>query len=135
MSETRVMDCPREGCANGLHLPEMIVCTGDFQALAGMCRAKKRLGQPEADMIEGRGGGAAYRCILCRQYHNGSPARNRMDLVTVARATLRALEADPRVGRKGILNLADAWVPSVILSRSRWYEGLDQSEAFDLPWS
>jgi len=127
--------CPREGCANRLHLPEMIVCTGDFQSLAGMCRAKKRLGQPEADMIQGRGGGDAYRCILCRQFHNGSAPKNRMDLVTVARATLRAMEQDPRVGWRGVLKLADAWIPSVILSRSRWYEGLDQTEAYDLRWS
>lgn len=126
--------CPRQGCENWLRLPRMIVCGPDFQALAGMCRAKKRLGQPEADMIQGRGGGEAYQCVLCRQYHNGAPPKNRMDLVVVARATVQAMEADPRVGRRGILNLADAWVPSAVLSRSLWYDGLDQREAYNLPW-
>lgn len=127
--------CPREGCVNYLYLPTQIVCTGDFTALAGMCRGKKRLGQPEADMIEGRGAGCAYRCPLCRQYHNGTLPANRMDLVTAARSTVRVLEADPRVGRRGILNLADAWTPSETVSRSRWSEGLDQTEAYDLPLS
>lgn len=124
--------CPREGCLNWLDRPEMIVCTGDFTALAGMCRAKKRLGQPDADMIEGQGGGAAYRCILCRQYHNGSPPRNRMDLVTVARATVDAIQADPRCGRPGLLALADIWAPTTTVVRERWYEGLDQCEAHAL---
>jgi len=109
----------------------MIVCTGDFQALAGMCRGKKRLGQPEADMIEGRGGGVAYRCDLCRQYHNGSLPRSLAALTAASRATLRALEADPRVGRRGILNLADAWAPTRV-ARRRWYEGLDQRDAYGL---
>lgn len=130
----RLPSCPREGCGNLLHLPELVVCVGDFHALAGMCRAKKRLGQPDADMVAGRGGGGAYRCVLCRQYHNGSDPKNRMDLVTVARATIKAMEDDPRVGRAGILKLADAWIPSAILSRSLWYQGLDQREAYDLPW-
>jgi hypothetical protein len=126
------MTCPREGCPNRLHDNAQIVCTGDFHALAGMCRGKKRLGEPEAAMIEGRGRGVAYACPLCRQHHNGAPIHGRAELTAVARATVRALRADPRVGPQGILALVDAWAPPAS-DRSGWAEGLDQRLAYALP--
>jgi len=124
--------CPREGCGNTLSAGQ-IVCSGDFTALAGMCRGKNRLGQPVADMIESNGGGIAYRCPLCLQYHNGSKVRLRMEMIAAARATVRAFRADPRVGARGVLRLADAW-ESRRVNRSRWAEGLDQREALAASW-
>lgn len=121
--------CPREGCGNTLHSDDLIVCTGDFHALAGMCRGKKRLGEPEADMIESRGRGLAYRCALCREHHNGNPVAARAEIMTTTRATVRALRDDPRVGWRGVLALVDAWAPNMS-ERERWHEGLDQRAAF-----
>lgn len=117
-------DCPRAGCDNRLSA-QQIICAGDFAALAGMCRGKKPLGQPEADMIEGRGRGLAYCCPLCLMWHNGHQPARLME-PQVALATVAALRADPRVGWQGILQLVDAWR---VTPRAGWAEGLDQSVA------
>jgi hypothetical protein len=130
---TTVPACPREGCENTL-LADQIVCVGDFAALAGHCRGKKRLGEPAAAAIQSAGRGRAYRCELCRQYHNGARLTDRMTVLIAIRATVRALREDPRVGWRGILALADAWSPDgENVNRSRWSEGLDQREAHALP--
>lgn len=121
--------CPRASCANTMQSPGLIVCSGDFAALAGMCRGKKRLGEPLAAQIEGSGGGRAYECPLCRMWHNGSAPRNRMDLKVVARATVAALSADPRVGWRGLLALADTWAPPAT-RRAEWHVNLDQADAY-----
>jgi hypothetical protein len=126
-------DCPVEGCSNRLAKPEDLVCPGDFTALAGTCRGKKPLGQPEADWIQGRGRGVAYRCELCRQYHNGnSAARNVAIMKATLRAVIRAMRADPRCGSEGLLNLIDAWAPTRV-KRESWCENLDQREAYAVP--
>lgn len=119
--------CPREGCSNTIS-EELIVCPGDFAALAGMCRGKKRIGEPEAAGIEGADGGRAYRCELCRQWHNGNLPARLEELTLAARATVNALRADPRVRWIGLLQLADAWAPAHV-NRSCWAQGLDQREA------
>lgn len=120
--------CPREGCGNQLHRDDMILCTGDFHALAGMCRGKKRLGEPEASFIEGRGRGRAYRCPICKQWHNGNQINGRADFLSQMRDAARALRDDPRVGWRGMIALADAWAPGMSERRS-WSEGLDQQVA------
>ncbi len=121
--------CPREGCQNSVTHDHEIVCAVDFHALASTCRGKKRLGEPEAAMIEGRGRGVAYRCALCRQWHNGTAITNRAEFVVVTRDTVRALRDDERVGWRGILNLADAWHPSMS-EREGWWADLDQKQAY-----
>jgi hypothetical protein len=123
--------CPRAGCANPIG-EGLIVCAGDFTALAGMCRGKKRLGEPQASAIQARDGGRAYRCELCRQWHNGNLPARLEELTTVAQATVSALRDDPRVGWRGVLQLADAWMPPNV-NRSRWAQGLDQREAMTAP--
>jgi len=107
----------------------MIVCAVDFHALASSCRGKKRLGEPEAALVESLGKGAAYKCSLCKQFHNGKPTANRADFKTLVRDTVRALGADPRVGWQGLLNLDDAWHPNVS-ERATWYLDLDQKAAY-----
>lgn len=125
--------CPRDGCDNIL-IEEQLVCTADFHALASMCRFKKRLGQPMADWIEGQGRGVAYRCVLCREWHNGGNVQQRMQMTINARATVQALCDHPLVGWQGLLNLADAWNPERVgVNRSRWAEGIDQREALAAP--
>jgi hypothetical protein len=123
--------CPREECSNVLAAGQ-IICTADFHLLAGMCRGKKRLGRPQADRIQGLGGGVAYDCTLCREWHNGDAIRQRMDQTITARAAVRALRADPRVGWRGLLKLVDAW-HSDNVNRSRWADGIDQREALTAP--
>lgn len=123
--------CPRAGCGNTLG-EEQVVCAGDFTALAGMCRGKKRLGEPAAAMIEGKGGGTAYPCPLCRQWHNGALPARLEDLNAAAQATVAALRAAEAVGWQGVLQLADAWAPPRV-NRMRWSEGLDQREAIPAP--
>lgn len=128
VSATR-LPCPREDCLNSLDDPTAIVCAADFHVLASTCRGKKRLGEPEAATIEGMGRGPAYECVLCKQWHNGAKLPDRAAFKVRIRATVRALREDPRVGWRGILNLADAWHPSVS-ERARWREGLDQRVAY-----
>jgi hypothetical protein len=128
---TPAWSCPREGCDNPL-TDGQIVCTADIHMLASMCRGKKRLGRPEADSIEGKGRGVAYDCSLCREWHNGGSIRRRMELMVDTRAVVRALRADPWVGPRGLLSLADAWHPDRV-NRSRWAEGIDQREALAAP--
>jgi hypothetical protein len=126
--------CPREGCANQL-LAGQVVCTGDFTALAGMCRSKKRLGQPAADEIAAARNQDSYCCRLCREFHTGQPARRAELLMSTAGATVEALRADPRVGPAGLLSLADAWHPQNPgnVNRSCWHQGLDQTAMLCLP--
>lgn len=135
MTDPKVL-CPRDGCDNLVHDPAaMVVCTGDFYTLAGMCRGKKRLGEPSAVAIQDLGRGRAYECRLCRMWHNGGKTDSRMDIVAVVRGTIRALKADDRVGWRGLLQLADAWRPVPgVCDRPRWHEGLDQRAAFWVPW-
>lgn len=121
--------CPRADCGATLDDTDRIVCAADFRALASRCRGKKRLGEPEAAMIESRGGGVAYSCDLCRGWHNGRPTAGNRDLGIIARATVAALRADDRVGWRGILLLADAWAPAMS-ERERWRDNLDQRQAF-----
>lgn len=123
--------CPRQGCTNRL-APGQIVCSGDFTALAGMCRGKKRLGQPQADRIQSEGGREAYRCPVCRQWHNGKPVRDGERALQEATLTIKAMREEPMVGWRGVLQLADAWEPSRV-NRSRWAEGIDQREALTAP--
>lgn len=125
---TNPAPCPRADCRNPLTRPAQIICTGDFVALAGMCRGKKRLGQPVADRIAADRGCAAYQCELCRQYHNGREVADRPGVLAVTRTAVQALRADPRVGPAGLLQLADAWHPDNV-NRSCWSEGLDQAVA------
>lgn len=123
--------CPRSGCT-GLLPAGLIVCPGDFAALASSCRGKRRKGEPAAAGVEGRGGGRAYPCGLCVSWHNGglicgdAPALAAVNLATVA-----ALRADPRVGWRGVLQLADAWAPEMS-EREKWAEGLDQRVALSV---
>jgi hypothetical protein len=126
---TVLLCCPREGCINSLSSREILVCAVDFHALASSCRGKKRLGEPEAAMIEDRGRGLAYTCELCKQWHNGTAMGDEAGFRLVLRGTVQALAADPRVGWRGILNLADAWHPDVS-ERSEWSVGLDQTAAY-----
>jgi hypothetical protein len=125
--------CPRPGCDNRLGKGAPVVCLGDFVALANMCRGKKRLGQPLADQIAADNGSISYGCPVCKAYHNGRrPAL--LDAQTRAAAgTVAAMRADPRVGWRGVLLLADAWAPERS-PRTQWYVGLDQTEAFDVPF-
>jgi hypothetical protein len=125
--------CPRPGCDNTL-TGTQIVCTADFHALAGMCRFKKRLGQPTADWVASRGRGVAYRCELCRDWHNGGAVQAAEVARAIAEATVQTLCDDPRVGWRGLLKLADAWDPERTgVNRSRWAEGIDQREALAAP--
>lgn len=126
---TLLLPCPREGCGNSAEASKEIVCAVDFYALASMCRGKKRLGEPEAVMIQGMGRGAAYCCALCKQWHNGNAVARRAEFKAMVRDVVRALQADDRVGWRGILNLADSWHPRVA-ARARWREDLDQTQAF-----
>lgn len=121
--------CPREACANPLVSPDEVVCVVDFHALARTCRGKKRLGEPEAAAIEGLGKGAAYRCPLCQQWHNGKARPDAARFKVLVRDTVRALASDPRVGNRGILKLADAWRPGMS-EREEWANSLDQRLAF-----
>lgn len=99
----------------------------DFHALATACYGKKRLGEPEAAMIEGRGRGLAYRCPLCKAWHNGRGrvADRRERFAVLLTTTVSALWADERVGWRGLIQLADAWHPDVSESSDR----LDQTLA------
>lgn len=124
--------CPRRGCTNPVS-DGQIICHADFVALAGMCRAKSRLGQPVADQIAGDRGLVAYCCPLCRQWHNGGPISRQEQHMIDAQAAVQALRDDPRVGPLGLLQLADAWTPSTNVKRSRWSEGIDQREALTAP--
>jgi hypothetical protein len=127
------LSCPRAGCPNSLAGPDLIVCTGDFLALAGMCRGKKRLGQPEADMVAAsKPGRDAYACHLCREYHTGSAVRDPDAQRRFGQDTVQALRDDPRMGPAGLLALADAWHPDNV-NRSCWHEGLDQRVVLLLP--
>jgi hypothetical protein len=121
--------CPRRDCINSLSSREILVCAVDFHALASSCRGKKRLGEPEAAMIEGRGRGLAYGCATCGQWHNGKAMDDQLGFQKLLRETVMALRDDPRVGWRGILNLADAWHPDVS-ERSEWSLGLDQRAAY-----
>lgn len=132
MAEPETSPCPREDCENAVR-PGDIVCGRDFTLLASACRGKKRLGQPEADMIEGRGRGNAYPCPLCRQWHNGGRPQRAAQMRTVQRATVRSLHEDQRCGPEGLLNLIDTWHPERV-NRDSWALGLDQREAYALPF-
>ncbi len=128
MNLPRPAPCPRAGCRNPLTNPRDVVCAVDFYALASACRGKKPLGEPTAAMIEGAGGGTAYRCPLCWQWHNVSPMRDREAFTALVAGTVEALRADPRVGPAGLLRLVDAWHP-LRCPRGAWREGLDQRQA------
>jgi hypothetical protein len=82
-------------------------------------------------MIAGRRPEAvvAYRCKLCLQWHDGTVMTNRAVFELVVAATIAALQADPRVGWRGILKLADVWHPDVS-ERDVWTHGLDQRAAY-----
>ena len=126
-----ILRCPRAGCGN-TRTEEQIVCTADFHALASMCRGKKRLGQPMADWIASRNRGVAYLCPLCREWHNGGEISDAELVMTTATATVDALCDDPRVGWRGLLQLADAWNGKRV-NRAHWAEGIDQREALAAP--
>lgn len=121
--------CPRPGCTN-LISADQAVCTGDFHALAGMCRGKKRLGQPVADAIEIERGKPAYFCQLCRSHHNGGSVVDRLLMQTFGHEVVTALRDHPRIGWRGVLQLADSWAGD---PRARWHEGLDQQAAMPVP--
>jgi hypothetical protein len=123
--------CPRKGCGNPVSAGG-VVCGPDFTLLAGMCRGKKSLGQPVADLIQATGGGVAYLCRLCLTYHNGNPPARAEQFAADVEQVLSALRADPRVGWRGMLRLADRWRPP-FTHRAQWSQGLDQSEAFMSP--
>jgi hypothetical protein len=94
--------------------------------------AKKRLGEPLAAQIADTRKAVSYRCPLCGQWHTGDAVGNRLAMETFGVATVEALRADPRVGWRGLIALADAWAPDMS-ERERWSEGLDQQVACVLP--
>lgn len=124
--------CSREDCPHTLMNRWDVVCVGDFTALAGACRGKKRLGQPEADLVAARYRRHAYRCPLCRQWHNGGRPRLHEQLDLILTGTVAALRDDERCGPAGILSLIEAWDPARV-NRESWHEGLDQREAHAVP--
>lgn len=124
--------CPRAGCTNPVAPGRSILCVGDFQLLAGMCRGKKPLGAPTAAALQDSGRGRAYACLLCRMHHNGDPATDRAATEQVAAAAVQALREHPLVGPAGALRLIDAWDPRWA-PRAQWPHNLTQSVLFATP--